>query len=47
MSINDLNTQQLKVVKSTMPILNIAGPGSGKTKTMIEKILTIVKELED
>jgi len=42
-----LNKEQSLVIESEMPILNIAGPGSGKTKTMIEKILKVVKSKED
>ena len=45
--INKLNERQQLVIDTNMPILNIAGPGSGKTKTMIEKILSIVKKEED
>lgn len=33
-----LNVEQQRVVDSLFPIVNIAGPGSGKTKTMLEKI---------
>src|SRR5574344_1787061 len=38
------NEQQLKVIQSNYPIVNIAGPGSGKTKTLIEKIIVEVRE---
>lgn len=42
------NEQQLKVINSEYPIVNIAGPGSGKTKTLIQKIVSNeVRELED
>lgn len=43
-----LNKQQQQVIDSDFPILNIAGPGSGKTKTMLSKIsLKLVKSKED
>lgn len=41
------NEQQLKVINSPYPIVNIAGPGSGKTKTLIAKITTQVREIKD
>ena len=41
------NEQQLKVIQSNYPIVNIAGPGSGKTKTLIEKIIVEVREIND
>lgn len=43
----NLNKEQSLVIETEMPILNIAGPGSGKTKTMIEKILKLVKTKDD
>lgn len=41
------NDRQLEVIKSNYPIVNIAGPGSGKTKTLIAKITTQVESLND
>jgi len=38
-----LNVNQLKVVKQTKnPLLVIAGPGSGKTKTLVERIVYLI-----
>jgi DNA helicase-2/ATP-dependent DNA helicase PcrA len=34
-----LNKEQQEVIKSNFPILNIAGPGSGKTETLAQKIV--------
>lgn len=41
------NKEQIEVIKSPYPIVNLAGPGSGKTKTLIAKITTQVKNLDE
>lgn len=42
------NQEQLQVICSDFPILNIAGPGSGKTKTLIAKTTEqLVKNVDD
>lgn len=41
------NEQQLEVIKSNYPIVNLAGPGSGKTKTLIAKITIQVENIND
>lgn len=43
----DLNKSQKKVIDSEFPILNIAGAGSGKTATLIEKINSIIENEKD
>lgn len=43
----DLNESQKKVINSEFPILNIAGAGSGKTATLIEKINSMVENEND
>lgn len=44
----NFNKEQEKVINSSFPIINIAGPGSGKTHTMIGKIsLKLVNNEED
>lgn len=42
----NLNNSQKKVIESDFPIFNIAGAGSGKTTTLIEKINSLI-EFED
>jgi len=42
-----LNKSQQQVIESDFSILNIAGPGSGKTSTMIEKTLHTVDDVEE
>lgn len=45
MYLDDLNTNQLKAVKLVnSPVRIIAGPGSGKTKTIISKIAYILEQ---
>lgn len=44
---NNFNEEQNLVLKSPFPILVIAGPGSGKTKVLIEKISTVVSNTEE
>ncbi len=40
-----LNSDQLRIVNQTEgPVLVIAGPGSGKTKTLVERIVNLVKK---
>jgi len=41
------NDRQLAVIQSDYPIVNIAGPGSGKTKTLIAKITTQVNSIPE
>ncbi len=41
------NPQQLEAIKATTgPLLIIAGPGSGKTFTLVERIVYLIKEEE-
>ena len=42
---NDLNPQQQKVVETTeCPLLVIAGPGSGKTHTLVERVFHLIAD---
>ena len=44
MDFKDLNDQQLRAVKTTAPVcLVVAGPGSGKTKTLVSRILYLIQ----
>ena len=44
-SLKDLNEQQLAAVKTTEgPLLIIAGPGSGKTRTLVARTLYLIAE---
>ena len=40
-----LNSDQVKVLQQTEgPVLVIAGPGSGKTKTLVERVVSLVNK---
>lgn len=41
---SNANPQQLEAIKATTgPVLIIAGPGSGKTFTLVERIVYLIK----
>ena len=41
---SNANPQQLEAIKATNgPVLIIAGPGSGKTFTLVERIVYLIK----
>lgn len=45
--LTELNPEQLKVVQTTSgPLMVLAGPGSGKTKTIVAKIIYLIDELK-
>ena len=44
-NVKDLTTQQQKAVDYTEgPLLIVAGPGTGKTRVIIEKVLNLIKK---
>ena len=45
MNLEQLNTKQLEAVKSeSKRLLVLAGAGSGKTKTLLEKLIYLMRE---